>query len=162
MAYSGALSSAKGICTRIVGSSLGNSVKWPAIMLADLRSAAISTDDRSVPGIAYATWVSGRCSRRTWLVLSRRPSGTHTEPWFSVPAVPAVVKPGEGAVILTSPFKTTDSLRLSSQQHQRYKETAPFLRYVSGAHWTCGAQASPTVVRGSIRDQVATVVLPRA
>lgn len=36
------------------------------------------------------------------------------------------------------------------------------VRDEEGPHWTCGAQASPTVMRGSMRDQVATVVLPTA
>lgn len=70
----------------------------------------------------------------------------------------ALPEPGAGAVIRISPFSTIVSLPRVSPL--RITQTPRYTK--AQAHWTCGAQASPTVVRGSIRDQVATVVLPTA
>ena len=133
--------STKGTCTKIVGSSLGNSVKWPAMVLADLRSAAMRTDDCAVPGMIYATFVAGPGRPFS------RPSQAHTEALGSSGA-------GAGAVILISPFRMTDSLGGVSKLVSSHLPTT--------SHWTCGAQATPTVTRGSIRDQVAVVVFPTA
>ncbi len=73
-------------------------MKWPAIVLADLRSAAIRTEDFAVPGMIYATLVSGR---------SPRPKSFrgHREALCASSA-----GAGAGAVILMSPFKATVSL----------------------------------------------------
>ena len=71
-------------------------MKWPATVLADLRSAAIRTDDWTVPGIQYATFVSGRAC----------PSKSSRGQTRELAVSPA----GAGAVISTSPFKTIESL----------------------------------------------------
>jgi hypothetical protein len=133
---SGTWSPTNGICTKIVGSLLGNSVKCPAIVLIDLRSPAISTELFTVPGMTYATFVSGR----PW-----SPSNT--------PQTLPCGEHGAGEVIRISPFKIIDNLLVSAVLWPNEN---------TEAYWTWGAHASPTVVRGSMRDKTASVVLPMA
>lgn len=57
---SGAASPANGTCTSTVGSSPGNSVKCPACTLAFFKSAAMTSDEDTVPGWMYAVVCAGR------------------------------------------------------------------------------------------------------
>ena len=120
MICSGALSPTKGICTRTVGSSLGNSVKCPAMVLTDLRSAAIRTEDFVVPGMIYATCVSGRLPSSEATISG---SWRGIRKSFKVPVspassdVPLLFEPvlGAGDVILMRPFRITESLGYGQQ-----------------------------------------------
>lgn len=109
----------------------------------------MTTDDRSVPGMMCATLVSGR--RRS----PDKPSRAQTEA-----AGCSSARSGAGDVIRISPFRTTESLRLQTSVVNGASIGLCAAR--ARTHWTCGAQASPTVVRGSMRDHVAAVVLPTA